>query len=116
MQNAWFFILRIIDIFFDKITPVNSLNTFNLEIFIMTDFFNQDSWRSLHCDLAYEQMLEKVLNENPVQVHTMLMKTEIEQFVANHHNVFDEQQPAIRASLFDYAQFEKELTDGDKTR
>lgn len=81
------------------------------------DFFKEaGEWQNKNCDMAYEQMLEKVLNENPVQVHTMLVKSDMEAFVAHHHNVFDEQQNAIVASLFDYQQHEKELTDGDKAR
>ena len=67
---------------------------------------------------AYSSMLDKVLNENLVSLHRMLMKSDVETFLANHKTVITESLLDECADLSDLSSYEKELSkySGDETR
>lgn len=60
-------------------------------------------------NLSYDQMLEKVLNENNYAVHTMLMKSDFENHLILNKEIVYDLMKHEKADLHDFKQFEKEL-------
>jgi hypothetical protein len=58
---------------------------------------------------SYDLMLEKVLNENDCKVHTMLMKSDFENYLILNKEVVYDFMKDETADLFDFERFEKEL-------
>ena len=69
-----------------------------------------------HQTLAYEQMLEKVLNENHINLHTMLMKSDFENYLLYNKDLIVNLLKDQPADLSDFQNYEKELQrqGGDK--
>lgn len=69
-------------------------------------------------ELAYGDMLDKVLNENMDSLHTMLVKSDFENYVQFSNTVFTETKESEYADLSDLINYEKELTkhNGNETR
>lgn len=69
-------------------------------------------------ELAYGDMLDKVLNENTASLHTMLVKSDFENYALFSKPIFTEANQNEYADLSDLMQYEKELLkyDGDQTR
>lgn len=69
-------------------------------------------------ELAYGDMLDKVLNENMDSLHTMLVKSDFENYVQFSSTVFTEMRKSEYADLSDLIDYEKELTkhNGNQTR
>lgn len=67
---------------------------------------------------AYGDLQEKILNENIADLHTMLVKSDFENFLINSKVNLSEMGLAETADLTDFILYEKELAklDGDKTR
>lgn len=61
-------------------------------------------------DAAYKQMQEKIMNETNLDLHTMLMKGDFENFLVQHSDEV--------ADLTDQKMYEKELENigGNQTR
>lgn len=72
--------------------------------------------------LNFEQkngdILEKVLNENAHDLHTMLMKSDFESYLSSADVELNELEFSIQADLFDFKLYEKELSsiNGNQTR
>lgn len=69
-------------------------------------------------ELAYGDMLDKVLNENMDSMHTMLVKSDFENYIQSSKSIFTEASQNEYADLSDLTLYEKELSkyNGDKTR
>ena len=69
-------------------------------------------------ELAYGDMVDKVLNENMDSLHTMLVKSDFENYVQFSNTVFTETLKSEHADLSDLIEYEKELTkyNGNQTR
>ena len=68
-------------------------------------------------ELVYQDILEKIKNENQDQLHTMLMKNDFEFYLQNQ-NLKNECQQNEMADLIDLNLYEKELSKfaGNKKR
>lgn len=60
-------------------------------------------------NLAYDQMLEKVLNENNLKMHTMLMKSDFENYLFYNKDLIVDFLKDQQADLSDFQDYEKEL-------
>lgn len=60
-------------------------------------------------NMAYEQMLDKVFNENDIKLHTMLMKSDFENYLFYHKDLVVSLLKDETADLSDLQNYEKEL-------
>lgn len=60
-------------------------------------------------NLAYDEILEKVLNENNLRLHTMLMKADFENYLFYNKDLIVKMLKDQRADLSDFQSYEKEL-------
>ncbi|MGI5841764.1 MAG: hypothetical protein ACOX6H_00485 [Christensenellales bacterium] len=69
-------------------------------------------------ELAVEIIEEKVLNENDIELHTMLMKSDFENYLQINSNVIKSFLETQQADLTDFNNYEKELSkrSGNKKR
>ncbi len=93
---------------------IQSLNNFFEEIIVMKINFEQwdkDLQQNRKAyDIAYKQMQEKIANQTDLDLHTMLMKGDFENFLSTYNDEV--------ADLTDQKMYEKELENfaGDQTR
>jgi hypothetical protein len=84
---------------------IQSLNIFFGEIIVMKINFEQ--WKKdllqnqKAYDIAYRQMQEKIANQTDLDLHTMLLKGDFENFLSTHNDEV--------ADLTDQKMYEKEL-------